>query len=96
MANDESGYSYFRLRIPADLKAKIEAAAQESGRSLNGQVLASIQAALGQEDEIESLKNRISELFVMNAEMQRQIDRMENDISTVREVGGMHEGNFGR
>lgn len=70
MAKDDSGYSYFRLRIPADLKAKIEAAALEAGRSLNGQVLASIAAALEQEDEIAKLKE-------WNADLEKRIDRIE-------------------
>lgn len=50
---DESQY---RLRIPADLKAKLEAAARESGRSMNAQVLYTLQLALDQEDEVEILQ----------------------------------------
>lgn len=84
MANDESGFSYFRLRIPADLKAKIETAAQESGRSLNGQVLASIQASFDQADEMEELRNLVEE-------HEKRIDKAEYQIHELMSRIGMQE-----
>jgi len=59
MTNDESGFSYFRLRIPADLKAMIEHAARANNRSLNAQVLAFIDAALEAEETTEQFARRL-------------------------------------
>lgn len=68
---DESQY---RLRIPADLKAKLEAAARESGRSMNAQVLYTLQVALDQEDEVQILQRDRDEHEKRIADLERRMD----------------------
>ena len=70
---DESQY---RLRIPADLKAKLEAAARDAGRSMNAQVLKLIEDALGQQGEIEALRDQIADHDERMKEMERDIVRL--------------------
>jgi hypothetical protein len=74
--------SHFRLRIPADLKAKIEEMARVSGRSLNAQVLFSLEMALGQQDEISELKARCDE-------HEGSIKELEKDVSRLLEYAGL-------
>lgn len=76
---DESQY---RLRIPADLKAKLEAAAKASGRSMNAQVIHTLQLALDQADEMEEMREFMSE-------MEKRIDKLE-----VRVADHMHSTGF--
>jgi cell division protein FtsB len=68
--------SHFRLRIPADLKAKLEAAAKESGRSMNAQVLYTLQLALSQEDEIEKLRQSNDDLEDRVRDLERDVGRL--------------------
>lgn len=68
--------SHFRLRIPADLKAQIEAAAKEAGRSLNAQVIYTLQLALSQEDEIEKLRQSNDDLEDRVRDLERDVGRL--------------------
>lgn len=52
MAKDDS---HFRLRIPADLKVKIEASAADSHRSINAEIVALLEAALAATYDIETV-----------------------------------------
>ena len=74
--------SHFRLRIPADLKAKLEAAAKESGRSMNAQVLYTIQLALAQEDEVEELR-------ASSQDHEERIRELEKDVMRLIDATGI-------
>lgn len=74
--------SHFRLRIPADLKAKLEAAAKESGRSMNAQVLYTIQLALDQEGEVEELR-------ASSQDHEERIRELEKDVMRLIDATGI-------
>lgn len=76
--------SHFRLRIPSDLKAKLEAAAKESGRSMNAQVLYTLQLALDQTDELEELRGAVED-------HETRIKDLEKDLYRVMDNAGMFQ-----
>lgn len=74
--------SHFRLRIPADLKAQIEAAAKEAGRSLNAQVIYTLQLSMEQESEIEELKS-------YREDHEERIKALEKDVMRLLDSTGI-------
>lgn len=68
--------SHFRLRIPVALKAQIEAAAKEAGRSLNAQVVYTLQLALDQKDELEELRQTLDDHEDRIKDMEKDISRL--------------------
>ncbi|KTR81590.1 hypothetical protein NS277_16420 [Novosphingobium barchaimii] len=75
---DESQY---RLRIPADLKAKLEEAARASGRSMNAQVLYTLQLAMEQADELEDLRQKVKDHEVQLQEVWIHIETLQAFVS---------------
>lgn len=79
----------FNLRIPVDLKAKVEEAAKESGRSATAEILARLEASFsrsgGLSDDQESmLRFVIKQAVELQAKQHaRQLELLERKISNV-------------
>jgi RNase H-fold protein (predicted Holliday junction resolvase) len=52
---------HFRLRIPEELKAKIEGAAQSNRRSMTAEIIDRLEASFGGEERLWDEVNRISD-----------------------------------
>lgn len=70
MARARSEDPHFRLRLPAELKQRIEDAAQVNGRSINAEIIARLEAAEGIDElfgEIEKRFQQLAERVLVNA-----------------------------
>lgn len=68
--------SHFRLRIPANLKAKIEVAAKAANRSMNAEVIALLEFAFAQDELADDFEQQQAE----TADRLDQMQRVMNDL----------------
>ncbi|MGE7204919.1 Arc family DNA-binding protein [Sphingomonas sp. NPDC019816] len=82
--SDESDFSYFRVRLPNDLKALIEEASYASKRSMNAEVISRLEASFAQDQESADDKETIAEheerIRELEFDMRRILDRIEHEI----------------
>jgi hypothetical protein len=83
--------SHFRLRLPTDLKLRVEKAAKDSGRSINAQVIACIEAALNQQNEIDDLRMQISVQAGRTDALRDTVRIMQAQILNVMQINGMRD-----
>lgn len=53
---------HFRLRIPADLKARVVSAAEENGRSVNAEIVTALEKAYPPVKPIDELATRLMQM----------------------------------
>ncbi len=79
-----------RIRLPIELKEKVEAAAKENGRSMNSEIVQILQNALGDPPvdivEIDSTNVSPEELA---AEFARQLEEKQKEIMNVAKAFAM-------
>lgn len=62
----------FGLRLPVELKERIQAAARESNRSMNAEIIARLEATLEEGEKID--------------ELERQMDQYSSEVRDLRQV----------
>lgn len=88
---------FFRLRLPEDLKAKIESAAAANNRSMNAEVLARLERSFGLDETFEELEHRLERLETQveenDAAIDKRLDRVEANMWRLLEHAGMYDPN---
>lgn len=64
---------HFRLRIPEDLKAKIEGAAQSNRRSMTAEIIERLEASFGGEEKLWDEVHRLSDV----------VDNLQSEIKRI-------------
>lgn len=65
---------HFRLRIPADLKDKIEEVARENGRSMTAEMIVRLEQSFGQTDRINEMDDTLTDVV-------QRIEKIEEYLS---------------
>lgn len=78
MAQDDS---YFRLRIPDVLKEKIAEASAVNRRSMNAEIIAMLEAALGSNYDLEEVGGMVND-------HEERLRQLEKDVYKLLDEGG--------
>lgn len=73
---------FFRLRLPENLKAQIEASAKANGRSMNAEVLSRLERSFDLDDGLTELDEGFTD-------HERRIDLLESQVQTLMERAGL-------
>lgn len=73
---------FFRLRLPENLKAQIEASAKANGRSMNAEVLSRLERSFDLDDGLTELDEGFTD-------HEKRIDRLEAQVDTLMERAGL-------
>lgn len=81
-----------KLRLPPNLKAKIDAAAVANTRSLNSEILARLDASFGTEDRTENLRRALEDLRSKYEELDRRTEENWQAFTAVLSVARISPG----
>jgi hypothetical protein len=73
---------FFRLRLPENLKAQIEASAKANGRSMNAEVLSRLERSFDLDDGLTELDEGFTD-------HEKRIDQLESQVQTLMERAGL-------
>jgi plasmid maintenance system antidote protein VapI len=80
MARDDL---HFRLRIPDELKTRIEEAARANKRSMTGEIIARLEETFDRDNEVQA---KLQSLKVQQEEQNRLLDAMQKRFDEVEEA----------
>lgn len=84
---------FFRLRLPEDLKAQIEASAKANGRSMNAEVLSRLERSFDLDDGLADLDTRVQNIEENERETYRRLEELESRMASVMEHTHMTDPN---
>lgn len=67
----------FRLRIPEELKAKIEKSAVENNRSMTAEIISRLERSYEIDPEIPTLLTSVDDLYRQMERLQNRVDALE-------------------
>lgn len=88
---------FFRLRLPEELKARIETAALANNRSMNAEVLDRLERSFGNDAKMPSLDGRLtsleSQVNELDAAYDKRLEKVEAQMWRLLEHAGLYDPN---